>query len=64
MEAIETLINLMPHWAIALTALVTGANGISMFLPTESDNKIYNWFLKILNVVSGNILTNKNKDAR
>lgn len=50
-------------WVIAITALVTAANGITMLTPTKSDDKVVGWVLRVLNFVSLNVLKNKNADA-
>ena len=51
------------EWLPAITALIAGANGITMLTPTQTDNKVLNIVLKVLNWASLNILKNKNADA-
>lgn len=60
----EAYIDMIPGWIKALTLLVTGANAITMLTPTEADNKALAMVLKLLNVLSGNVLQNTNKDAK
>ena len=60
----EAYIDMIPGWITALTLLVTGANAITMLTPTEADNKALAMVLKLLNVLSGNVLKNVNKDAK
>jgi hypothetical protein len=39
-----------------------GANAITALTPTKTDDKIVNGVLKVLNILSGNVLKNINKD--
>lgn len=56
------LIDSMPAWISAITALVTAATGITALTPTKSDDKVIGMLLKVLNVVAGNVGKNKNAD--
>lgn len=47
-----------------VTAVVTAATGITAVTATKSDDKIIGIILKVLNVISGNVMRNKNKDDR
>ena len=56
------LIDSMPAWISAITALVTAATAITVLTPTKSDDKVIGMILKVLNVVAGNVGKNKNAD--
>ncbi len=49
-------------WVAALTALVVGANAITVLTPTTVDDKAVNVILKVLNFLSGNFGSNRNAD--
>lgn len=51
-------------WVIAVTGVVTAATAITALTPTETDNKILNAVLKVLNILAGNVLKNKNADTK
>lgn len=63
-EMLSTFFEHMPVWVSAITALVTGATAITMLTPTQVDDKILNGVLKVLNVLSGNVMNNKNADDK
>ncbi len=63
MEAIMVLVAAMPQWVTALTTLVTAATAVTILTPTRSDDKVVDFVLKVLNILSGNIGKNTNKDA-
>jgi hypothetical protein len=54
--------NAIPDWILAITAVVTAANGITALTPTQTDDKILNAILRVLNVLALNIAKNKNAD--
>jgi len=56
------LIDSMPAWISAITALVTAATAITALTPTKSDDKVIGMLLKVLNLVAGNVGKNKNAD--
>lgn len=56
------LMSEVPKWLNALTTLVTVATGITMLTPTKSDDKYAALILRVLNVMAGNVLKNKNAD--
>jgi hypothetical protein len=62
MEAIAALFEALPAWLVALTTLVTAANGITALTPTKADDKAVAFVLRILNLLSMNIGKNKNAD--
>lgn len=67
MEFIQQIIDFFASakfeaWLIAITGVVTAATAITALTPTTVDNKIVNGFLKILNLLAGNVLKNKNAD--
>ena len=52
----------IPPWIAAITAVVTAANGITILTPTRSDDKIVNGALRVLNILAGNFGMNRNGD--
>ena len=62
MDLIVNFFNSGPAWIAAVTGIVTACTAITALTPTKSDDKIINFVLKILNVLSGNIGKNKNAD--
>ncbi len=52
----------VPSWVTALTALVTAATAVTMLTPTQTDDKIVNGILRVLNILAGNFGKNKNAD--
>jgi len=57
-----TLIDSMPAWISAITALVTAATAVTALTPTKSDDKVIGMILKVLNLVAGNVGKNTNAD--
>ena len=53
----------VPKWLNAFTTLVTVATGITMLTPTKADDKYAALILKVLNVMAGNVLKNRNADG-
>jgi hypothetical protein len=62
MAAISSLLNAVPDWLVAITAVVTAANAITILTPSKSDDRILAGVLKILNTLAGNVGRNKNAD--
>ena len=50
------------EWLTAILGVVTAATAITALTPTTVDNKIINVLLKVLNLLAGNVLKNKNMD--
>ena len=63
MENFLLLIEKMPVWLSAITAVVVAANGITVLTPTKADNKALDVILKVLNFLSMNFGKNKNADS-
>ena len=59
----EAIIAMIPIWVKALTVLVTGATAVTALTPSKADNKIVDVLLKILNMLAGNVIKNKNADS-
>ena len=59
----EAIIAMIPVWVKALTVLVTGATAVTALTPSKADNKIVDVLLKILNMLAGNVIKNKNADS-
>lgn len=51
-----------PVWLSAVTAVVTAATAITALTPTQTDDKVINMVLKVLNILAGNVGKNKNAD--
>lgn len=62
LETFLGFFDLLPAWLVAITALVTAANGITVLTPTKTDDKFVNSILRVLNTLSMNIGKNKNAD--
>lgn len=52
----------LPLWLVAITGVVTAANGITALTPTKTDDEILNVVLRVLNFLALNIGKNKNAD--
>ena len=59
----EAIIAMIPVWVKALTVLVTGATAVTALTTSKADNKIVDVLLKILNMLAGNVIKNKNADS-
>lgn len=53
-----------PTWIVAATTVVTAATAITALTPTNKDDAVLGRLLKVLNILSGNFLRNRNKDDR
>lgn len=52
----------LPAWLVAITSVVTAATAITALTPTQTDDRILNAVLRVLNVLAGNFGKNTNKD--
>ena len=59
---IASIIAGYPTWLTAIISLISGATALTALTPTKVDNKILGGTLKVLNLVAGNVLKNRNKD--
>ena len=71
MELLLTLTGVLPAWFTAISAIVTASTAITALTPTKVDDKLIgglgkglNIGLRVLNMLSGNILMNKNQDDK
>jgi hypothetical protein len=62
LDKLNSFLDAFPVWLAALTTVVTAATAITIITPTKSDDKVIAAILKVLNLLSGNIGNNKNKD--
>jgi hypothetical protein len=62
MEWLLEIWYVFPEWVQALCGLVTAATAITALTPSKSDDKIVDGVLKVLNVIAGNVMKNKNMD--
>jgi hypothetical protein len=51
-----------PAWISAILAIVTASTAITALTPTQTDNKVINIILSVLNLLAGNVGKNKNED--
>lgn len=54
----------LAEYVAPVTAVITAATAITAITPTKIDNKIIDIVLRILNILAGNFLMNKNKDDK
>jgi len=62
METIMSIFAVMPAWLSAITAVVTAATMITALTPSTADDKVIDSILKVLNILAGNVLMNRNAD--
>ena len=60
----ETFFDNLPVYVKSAIAILAAAKTVTMFTPTTVDNKIVNFALKVLNIVAGNVLKDKNADDK
>ncbi len=53
----------IPAWITAVTTVVTAATAITALTPSKIDDRIIGKVIWFLNIIAGNIMKNKNKDA-
>ncbi len=68
MEWVLMLLNfdwlgLFGPWLSALSGLVAAMTVLTALTPTKVDNQILDAISKVVNVLAGNVLRNKNKDS-
>lgn len=71
MEFITSMIKDAPVWLMAISGVMTSLTVITAITPTKVDDKylgkatkFLNMVLKIMNVGAGNVMSNKNKNAK
>lgn len=71
MEQITLIVEHMPVWLTAVASVVTAANAVTALTPTKVDDKALaglgyaiNFLLRVLNILSVNVLKNKNADDK
>lgn len=67
MDIIQTIMEFIGSeefmaWVDAIAKTMLAATSITILTPTKTDNNIINTALKVLNILSGNVLKNKNAD--
>ena len=63
MEQLNSIIEAIPAWLLAITGIVTAANAVTALTPSTVDNEFITKVLKVLNILSMNFYKNKNADA-
>ena len=53
----------IPAWITAVTTVFTAATAITALTPSKIDDRIIGKVIWFLNIIAGNIMKNKNKDA-
>ena len=53
----------IPAWITAVTTVFTAATAITALTPRKIDDRIIGKVIWFLNIIAGNIMKNKNKDA-
>ena len=64
MEQITAILEAAPVWLTAITGVVTAATAITALTPSKSDDEVLDKILKVLNILAGNFLKNKNADSK
>jgi len=62
MEWLMSVWSVIPEWFQAICGMVTAATAVTALTPTKSDDRIVDMVLKVLNVIAGNVMKNKNMD--
>ena len=62
MDIVLNFFDGFPAWIHAVTSLMVAATAVTALTKSTSDDKIVGWILKILNIVAGNVLKNRNAD--
>ena len=58
------ILAILATYLAPVTGVVTAATLITAVTPTKTDDKIINIVLRILNILAGNFLRNRNKDDK
>jgi hypothetical protein len=66
MDAIITFLTSesLGQWFLAISTVITACTAITALTPTNTDDKILNIILKVLNFFAGNVAKNKNADDK
>jgi hypothetical protein len=52
-----------PSYVHAVFGIVSAATALTALTPTKVDDRVLSWLLTALNILAGNVLKNRNKDA-
>jgi hypothetical protein len=52
-----------PSYVHAVFGIVSAATALTALTPTKVDDRVVSWLLTALNILAGNVLKNRNKDA-
>lgn len=63
-DTILTWFSDLPAWFAAISAVVTAATAITMLTPTKTDDKVFGFISRWLNLLAGNFGQNKNADDK
>lgn len=61
-DIILGVVDAMPAWIHALTALLTAATLVTALTPTRHDDAAVDLILRVLNLLAGNVVKNRNAD--
>jgi|TARA_R100001086_G_scaffold244804_1_gene174991 uncharacterized membrane protein YqaE (UPF0057 family) len=63
MEGLLGWISGWPAYIHAIFGIVSAATALTAITPSKADDKIVNTMLTVLNMLAGNVMKNRNKDA-
>ena len=52
-----------PSYVHAVFGIVSAATALTALTPTKVDDRVVSWLLTALNILAGNVLKTRNKDA-